>query len=434
MSEDRGQSGDRPASRDAGDLESLRARVARALEPDFQVLRLLGSGEAAHVFLAREPALQRLVAVKVLRPEAGSRETVIARFEREAHLAAGIKHPGVPSVHRIGRLDDGLPFAVQEYVEGRTLRDRLETAGALPPSEAKAILADLASALAAAHAAGVIHRDLRPENVILSREGARAVLTDFGIAAVQESGTASGPKLTREGEILGDPRYASPEQLRGEPVTEQTDVYSLGVLGYEMLTLSDPFGSRSRRELVAHHLQTAPRELSGAAAGVDAATAGTLIRCLAKDPARRPRAEEIEGALSDAPQEGPDGGSPGRGGLGGDAFLAPFPRVASFVSELRRRHVYQVGAAYVVVAFVVLQAAELVLGGLTAPSWIFSTLVVIALAGFPVVVVLTWIFDVTGGTIRRTEPAEGDASRGFRVAGLVAVVGVVALLGWLLLR
>ncbi|NIP58640.1 MAG: protein kinase, partial [Gemmatimonadetes bacterium] len=342
MSEGRGHAGDPPASREDESLESLRVRVARALEPDFQLLRVLGSGEAAHVFLAREPALQRLVAVKVLRPEAGARETVAARFEREAHLAAGIKHPGVPAVHRIGRLEDGVPFAIQEYVEGRTLRDRLETMGAVPPSEAKEILADLAFALVAAHAAGVIHRDVRPENVILASESGRAILTDFGLAAVQETGAETGPKLTREGEILGDPRYASPEQLRGEPVTEQTDVYSLGVLGYEMLTLSNPFGSRSRGQLVADHLEGAPRELPAELTHADPRTAEILVRCLVKDPVRRPRAQEVATALSES--GAPDSGAARLHGAGAwsDSVLAPFPRVAAFVSELRRRRVYQV--------------------------------------------------------------------------------------------
>lgn len=432
MSEGPDHPGNQASSSEDESLESLRVRVAEALEPDFELLRTLGSGEAAHVFLAREPALQRLVAVKVLRAEAGIGETVRARFEREAHLAAGIRHPGVPAVHRVGRLARGLPFAVQEYVEGRTLRDRLETAGAVPPAETRKILADLAAALAAAHEAGVIHRDVRPENVILARDKGRAVLTDFGLAAVQETGAQTGPKLTREGEILGDPRYASPEQLRGEPVTGQTDVYSLGVLGYEMLTLSNPFGSRSRGQLIADHLEGAPRELPIELTDADPRTAEILARCLAKDPARRPRAEEVERALSESETSGPSAELPG--GAWSDSVLAPFPRVAAFVSELRRRRVYQVAAAYVVIVFVVLQAAELVLSGLAAPSWVFSTLVVGTLASFPVVVVLAWIFDVTGGGIRRTEPAPGDATRAYKIAGLLASVGAAVVLGWLLLR
>ena len=231
------------------ELGQVQTAMARVLEPDFEILRPLGSGRTAHVFLAREAALKRLVAVKVLRAEVGKGETARGRFEREARSAAGISHPQIPSVHRVGRLESGLPFMVQEYVEGRSLRDRLEAMGAASAKEAREILADVASALAASHAKGVIHRDVRPGNIRLGREAGRAFLMDFGLAAVRDSATESEARLTQTGEILGDPRYASPEQLGGESVTAQSDVYSLGVLGYEILTLSNPFGSGTRHEL-----------------------------------------------------------------------------------------------------------------------------------------------------------------------------------------
>ncbi len=214
-----------PEDGSGADSERLREALARALAPEFELLRGLGSGRAAHVFLARELALKRLVAVKVLRPDVGEDETARGRFEREAHSAAGISHPRVPAVHRIGRLESGLPYIVQGYVEGRNLRDRLEAMGAAQPEEARLILADVAAALSASHSKGVIHRDVRPGNVMLERDTGHAFLTDFGLAAARDTGTQSDARLTQTGEILGDPHYASPEQLRGEKVTAQADVY-----------------------------------------------------------------------------------------------------------------------------------------------------------------------------------------------------------------
>lgn len=421
------------------DLEGLEARVAEALTPEFELLRRAGSGRTAHVFIAREPALRRLVAIKVLRPEVGHDETVRARFEREARSEARLSHPCVPAIHRVGRLEGGLPYLIQEYVEGRTLRDRLDAAGRVRPAEARRILGDLAGALAAAHEHGVIHRDVRPENVMLERESGRAVLMDFGIAAFRDTGTAEGPRLTRTGEVLGDPRYASPEQLRGEKVTPQTDVYSLGVLGYEMLTLSNPFGSRSARELIGGHLRDEPVEMPWEVTATDPDLAVVLRRCLRKDPGRRPRARDVGPALS-ADGGGGEAGAGRRRSAGSptSSLLAPFPKLAAFVAELRRRRVYRVAAAYAVAAFALLEGTGLVLEGITAPGWLYSALVVAVLAGFPVAMVLAWVFDVTGGRVRRTSsadaPAEAGSGRALKIAGLVASAALAVVAGWLMLR
>lgn len=202
-------------------LDAVQEMAARDLAPELELLHPLGSGRTAHVFLAREVALQRLVAVKILRPNIGEDDTLRARFVREARSAARISHPCVPTVHRVGRLQEGLPFLIQEYVKGRTLslRDRLDGGEPVPPGDARRILADLADALAAAHRVGVIHRDVSPGNVIIGEKTGRAVLTDFGIAAFRESGVSAATRLRRDGEILGNPRYSSPEQLRGGRVT-----------------------------------------------------------------------------------------------------------------------------------------------------------------------------------------------------------------------
>lgn len=416
---------DSGAPESEGDSDLLQAGVAEVLKPEFELLRLIGSGRASHVFLARELALKRLVAVKVLRPEVGKDETVRARFEREAHSAAGISHPQVPAIHRVGRLESGLPYMVQEFVDGRNLRDRLEATGAAEPNEARRILADVAAALSASHAKGVIHRDVRPGNVMLEQDTGRAFLTDFGLAAVRDTGAPSEARLTQTGEILGDPHYASPEQLRGEKVTAQTDVYSLGVLGYEILTLSNPFGSGSRHELFTAHLRGEPRELPWDVKARDPELGEILRRCLHKEPAHRPRAEEVLRAL----REDAESGSAPSGAPSTSTILAPFPKLVAFRAELRRRRVYQVAVAYFVIAFGVLSAAEVILDPLGLEG-ARPFVVILTLSGFPAVLILSWVFDLTSSGIQRTEPADGGSGRAFRLAGLVASMVLAVLVGW----
>ena len=404
--------------------------MAEALAPEFELLRPIGSGRWAHVFLAREAALKRLVAVKVLRPEVGEDETARGRFEREARSAAGISHRRVPAVHRTGRLASGLPYMVQEFVEGRTLRDRLEAAGAARPDETRKILADVAAALSASHEKGVIHRDVRPGNVMLERDTGRAFLMDFGIAAVRDSGDQSETRLTQTGEILGDPHYASPEQLRGESVTAQADVYSLGVLGYEILTLTNPFGSGSRHELFTAHLRGDPRDLPWEITAQDPELGETLKRCLQKEPARRPRAEEVRCALEgegDSSTASPSGGG----------ILQPFPRLAAFVSELRRRRVYQVAVAYMFGALVVIEGVRNVfIDGLGLPDAVYTGIVIVALTGFPAVLTLSWLYDLTSRGIERTEPSDGKTGRAYKIAGLIgaSVLAIAAGWWWFLVR
>jgi serine/threonine protein kinase len=229
------------------------------LAPSFEVLRLLGEGKVSHVFLAREPGLDRLVAIKVLRKEVADDETAAKRFDREARSVARIHHRAVASVYRVGDMD-GLPYLVMEYIDGRTVADTLVGGSRFEEEETVKALADVAAALAAAHEQRILHRDVRPGNVIRESRTGRFVLTDFGIAGVLESGAAVS-RLTAIGEVLGDPRYLSPEQLRGEPLTESADVYSLAVLGYEMLTGEGPHAAGSLTQMTAAHLKDPPRPL-----------------------------------------------------------------------------------------------------------------------------------------------------------------------------
>jgi eukaryotic-like serine/threonine-protein kinase len=262
--------------------------------PDgLDVIRLLGEGKMARVYLARERALERAVAVKVLRPERSRDETDRLRFEREARSAASLSHPNVVSVYRFGQLPDGTPYLVMSYVQGRTLADRLQADGPLSEREGRDLLMQLASALASAHKKGIVHRDVRPGNVLIDDESGRVLLSDFGIAGLLEAGTDRGPRLTQTGQMIGEPRYSSPEQLRGDKVTGQADIYSLGVLAYEALTGEGPYRAASAREVFAAHLTGKPRPINEIRPGISADLEDLLLRCLAREPAHRPRAEDV---------------------------------------------------------------------------------------------------------------------------------------------
>lgn len=277
------------------------------LGADFEVIRALGRGKVAVVLLARDRALGVLVAIKVLRPGKAADETACRRFEREAKAAASLAdHPHTVAVTRFGRLPDGTPFVVMQYVKGRNMQERLQAEGRLPAQETVQVLAGVAEALAMAHQKGIVHRDVRPENILWDEERAVARLTDFGIAAVVDPGSAELTRLTRTGQLLGDPRYLSPEQLRDGDVTELTDMYLFGILGYELLTGGGPYDARSPTDWITAHMSREPRHLGDSRPDVPPEVAELLRRCLAKEPRHRPSARDAARVLR------------GGDGLGGD--------------------------------------------------------------------------------------------------------------------
>ena len=278
-----------------------------ALPEGLEVIRLLGVGKMARVYLARERELERVVAVKVLRPELATDETARLRFEREARSAASLTHPNVVAVYRFGRLASGTPYLVMSYVQGRTLADRLQAEGTMSESQARVLLAQLASALAAAHKKGIVHRDVRPANVLIEDETGRMLLSDFGIAALLEGGAEAGRRLTQTGQMIGEPRYSSPEQLRGDKVTGQADIYSLAILAYEVLTGEGPYKVSSTRETFAAHLTGEPRPISKVRPTISRDLEELLLRCLAREPAHRPRAEDVARRLEWGGGTGTDG-------------------------------------------------------------------------------------------------------------------------------
>jgi DNA-binding SARP family transcriptional activator len=262
------------------------------LDPDLEVLELIGVGSVARVYRAREHTLRREVAVKVLSPGLAGDPVTRARFEREALAAARIQHPNVAPVYRTGRLTSGVPYLVMPSFTGGTLASRLKKTGPLPLDEARRYVGQIAAGLAAAHRLGIVHRDVRPANILYDRGSHRVVLIDFGIAAVLNPEPGE-PRLTLPGQRLGDRSYASPEQLRAEPVTGRADVYSLGVVAFEMLTGRLPFDGRTPLQMMAAHAVEEPRRPAELRPEVDAELDDLVRRCLAKRPEGRPLAGDV---------------------------------------------------------------------------------------------------------------------------------------------
>ncbi|MEO6418370.1 MAG: serine/threonine-protein kinase, partial [Polyangiaceae bacterium] len=226
--------------------------IGTTLSGRYKIEKLLGEGGMGAVYQAEHTHMRKRLAVKVLHPEMSRLPEVVARFEREAMAAAHIDHPNVATATDFGKLEDGSFFLVLEFVEGESLRDVIAV-GRLETGRALRILRQIAAALQRAHALGIVHRDLKPENVMLvNREGEPdfVKVLDFGIAKVQigeltagnvkESGPGQ-PLLTQAGMVYGTPEYMAPEQALGQPVDPRADIYSLGIIGYEMLAGVRPF-------------------------------------------------------------------------------------------------------------------------------------------------------------------------------------------------
>lgn len=245
--------------------------------PGHTVLSRLGRGGMATVWLAREDALSRLVAVKVIDHRLDDDRQLRVRFEREARTAASLSHPSIVPVYQYGLLDDGRPYMTMAFLEGGSLRDRLQRHGPCSIEEALAIVRRVAGALQAAHARNVIHRDLKPDNVMF--QGENALLMDFGIAKVMDAST----NLTGTGVNPGTVRYFSPEQALGRPLDQRSDLYALGVMMFEMLTGSTPLEADSSASYLYSIAFEAPAALPAPLRGLQP----LLDLLLAKDPADR---------------------------------------------------------------------------------------------------------------------------------------------------
>ena len=275
---------------------ALHSLLESALGRQYEIVRCLGSGGMGAVYLARERALERFVAIKVLRSDLADAVHARERFRREARIAAQLSHPGIVPLHTFGEVA-GVWYFVMGYVRGVSLADRLRTEPSLPVAEAHRILVELADALDCAHRNGVVHRDIKPANVLLDETTGRAVLADFGIAKLQ----GGDESLTESGAVIGTPEYMSPEQARGaHDVDERSDIYALGAVGYTMLAGRDAFMNERRSPILgsrgAHFVS-----LATLVPATPAALASAIMRCLADEPAMRwPNAASLREALARA--------------------------------------------------------------------------------------------------------------------------------------
>ncbi|MCX7623223.1 MAG: serine/threonine protein kinase [Thermomicrobium sp.] len=319
----------------------------------YRVEAPLGHGGMATTYLARDLVLDRPVAVKVLRT-AGPSAPDPARFEREARAAAAVSHPNVVQVYDAGQ-DGELRYIVLEWVDGGDLARLIRERAPLPVDEVVRIGLDIVQGLAAIHRAGIVHRDVKPANVLLDRHG-RAKLTDFGIARRSDDPTLTGPA-----ELLGTAAYVAPERVRGEPATAASDLYAVGVVLYELLTGRLPYPGETPEELLAQHLHAAPLPLRRWRRDVPPALEQVVLRALAKDPAARFRsAEAMAAALQAAGRSGSTGWRP--------AGAARDPSVAARSRSLALAGGATVLSLAVVVVLALLAWAQLAGSELPAPT------------------------------------------------------------------
>ncbi len=274
----------------------LAARLAEALGDAYTIEGEIGRGGMGVVYRARDERLQRRVAIKVLPPELAFQRDIRERFTREAQTAARLSHPNIVPIHTVGE-GQGLVYFVMGYVDGESVAARIRRRGKLPVDEARRIMMEAADALSAAHALSIIHRDIKPDNILLEGPRGRVMVTDFGIAKALSS--SSGATLTGAGVAIGTPAFMSPEQAAGErDIDGRSDVYSLGVVSYQMLTGELPFTAPTVAGILMKQITEPAPDLRTRRPDVPEDMALAVSRCLEKDPENRwPSADALRRSL-----------------------------------------------------------------------------------------------------------------------------------------
>ncbi len=320
----------------------------------------IGEGGIGIVYAAVHPVQRTRVAIKVLGPAFSRDAAMVARFEQEAQMISGMRHPNVVEIYNLGMLVDGRKYIVMELLEGEPLTARIDRAP-IPAHEGMEIIDAVCDALMAVHARGVVHRDLKSDNVFLANIGGtpRVKLLDFGLA--KSSGVTSGAQ-TMMGVVVGTPQYVSPDQIRGEPAGPATDIYSLGILSFKILVGKLPWDGE-QMDVLAHHLQTPPPLASDLVPTIPAGLATLVQRMMAKQANERPTLAELRAAFADIRAGGsglPPAPSRGAAARLGDVSAAA-PTSAPSASASRPAWVYALLVLAVLasaaIAFAVVNAA-----------------------------------------------------------------------------
>ena len=290
---------------------TFKGQLRHVLGAEYDLLSRIGQGGFARVYKARDRRLDRIVAIKVIRPDLLGRKLFVDSFRKEGIALAKLRHPGIVPIYDI-RERGGLIYYIMPLVEGTTLDLRMERVR-LPPYESRRILCELADALGAAHRAKMVHLDIKPSNVFLEGTLQKVLLMDFGLAKA----LTAQREESSGGSIVGTPEYMSPEQARGlSDIDHRSDIYSLGILGYRMLMGRPPFRGPNASDILAKHVNEAPVPLRDINPTIPKDFANAIMRCLKKDPADRfPTATDLRGALEAVTffsKAGPTGGAENR--------------------------------------------------------------------------------------------------------------------------
>jgi eukaryotic-like serine/threonine-protein kinase len=260
---------------------------------EFIVVDRIGSGGMGSVYKAEQPSMNRMVAIKVLHPRFVSRDDLVARFRREARAMSQLSHPNTARVYKYGALDDGSVYFVMDYLEGRNLAAEVRENGPMPPDRAVRLMVQVCGALEEAHCAGIVHRDLKPENIFLTLQGGTTdfpKVLDFGLAKMSEKQMGNGSMMfTQQGMVFGTPEFMSPEQAQGEALDNRSDIYSLALILYELITGKLPFDAKTPLDIMKAHVRDAPIPLSQRISGKQfwPELEAVMAKALAKQPSDR---------------------------------------------------------------------------------------------------------------------------------------------------
>ncbi len=360
----------------------LRQRLQEKLSGTYELERELTGGGMSRVFVAEEHALGRKVVVKVL-PTDLTAGVNFDRFKREIQMAARLQHPHIVQMLSAGEVE-GIPYYTMPFVEGESLRTCIARNGPLPITQVISILRDVARALAYAHERGIVHRDIKPDNVLLS--GGSATVTDFGIAkAISAARTEANVTLTQVGSSIGTPAYMAPEQAAADPATDhRADIYSFGCVGFELLAGRPPFIAKSPQKLLAAQMGETPQRITDLRPDTPAELAELIMTCLAKDADERPQqASDLVRVLDTV--------------TSGAGHTAMPPILMGGRGALKRALLIYAAAAVIVP--IVARAAIIAIG---LPSWVFPGAIAVMLLGLPVILFTAYVYKVTHKAVTMT--------------------------------